>query len=38
MNRAHHGDVLIGEYARIIASLRLYDSDRDDFHASTVVS
>ena len=25
-------------YARVSASLRLYECDRDDFHASTVVS
>jgi len=33
-----HDDVLIDAYARISASLRLYDFDRDDFHAWTVVS
>jgi len=32
------GDVRIGAYARISASLRLYEFDRDDFHASTFVS
>jgi len=32
------GDVRIGAYARISASLRLYEFDRDDCHASTFVS
>jgi hypothetical protein len=32
------GDVLMGAYARIGASSRLYDSDRDDFHGATVLS